>query len=412
MAPPMKIAFSILLSFLLSCVAHAAEPTETRGWKSTAGTTLEAKATGIENGTVVFEAAGGRIMKVPLDKLAEADRDLLSAHFAAAAAALAHPLGKIAGPVDAGASAYFVYLPESLKAGRTYPLLFYTSAGGGNAGTLKALVEGAELCGWIIACSVESKNGGGDNFGHSKRCLEHITKSLPVAPGRIYFGGNSGGARQAFYNGSQLGSAGVMALIAGAQPGEMKKGNHYFFISGAYDYNRAGTSFSFDEVRRSAAFRFFPGGHGQSPGWLVTEGLVWLEGQAQRKSGNDAAKPEFEARVLAWLDGLKSKEAHRAAWWCAFFAEGGMLPANRARLASLQSGISTDPQNPAYIAGIADLEELAAKTLSKSPRFSPDCFKFTSPEIQKAADKLLEKHAATPWVKEVLEGIKKMTDKG
>jgi len=26
-----------------------------------------------------------------------------------------------------------------------------------------------------------------------------------------------------------------------------------------------------------ATFRFFHGGHGQSPGWLLTEGIVWLD---------------------------------------------------------------------------------------------------------------------------------------
>ena len=412
----MNKTLRFFLPLLLPCLAHAAVPTETRVWKSTTGTSLEAKATGLENETVIFEAAG-RIVKVPLDKLAAADREVLKKHFgsdapeAGIAAALAHPLGEVVGPIDAGGSNYHVYLPLSLKAGRTYPLMFYTSSGSGNAETVKTLVEGAELCGWIIACSVESQNGGTDNSGHSKRCVEHLRKSLPVAPDRIYFGGTSGGARQAFENGSKLGGAGVLALIAGAQPGEMKKGNHYFFISGASDYNRSGTAYSYDEVRRNAAFRFHPGGHANGPGWLVTEGMVWLEGQSQRKATDHPAKPEFEARVLTWVEGLASSEAHRAAWWCSFFKAGGLQPANVVKLAALQTRLGAKPENAAYLQGLADLEEFAAKILVKEPRYSPDCFDHTSPAIQKAADKLLEKHAATPWVQEVLDGIKKNTDK-
>jgi hypothetical protein len=318
----------------------------------------------------------------------------------------------VVGPIDAGGSSYHLYLPASLKAGRSHPLLFYTSAGGGSAQTLKALIEGAELCGWIVACSVESRNGGTDNFGHSQRCLKHITETLPIAKDRIYYGGNSGGARQAFENGAKLGSAGVLALIAGAQPGELKKGNHYFFVSGAYDYNRSGTAFSYEEVSRSSAFRFHPGGHGGGPGWLVTEGVVWLEGQWLRKAAGDPAKPEYESRALAWLESLASSEPHRAAWWCSFLQEGGAMPANQSRLAALQTRLAADSKNASYKEGLADLEEFAAKVLVKEPRFSPDCFNHTSPAVQKAADKLLEKHAATPWVKDVLEGIKKQTDKG
>ncbi len=406
------------MAMLLSCLAHAAPPTETRNWKSTSGTNLEAKATGLEDETAIFEAAGGRIVKVPLDKLAVEDRELLRKHFEADApdsgttAELAHPLGQVVGPIDADGSNYHVYLPTSLKAGRTYPLLFYTSSGGGNDGTVRTLVEGAELSGWIVACSVESKNGGTDNSGHSKRCVEHIRKSLPVNPDRIYFSGNSGGARQAFMNGVQLRGAGCLALIAGAQPGEIKKGRHYFFISGAYDYNRSGTAFSYEEERRGSAFRFHPGGHGNGPGWLVTEGIVWLEAQSQRKSTQGPAKLEFETRVLTWLEKLASSEAHRAAWWCAFFKETGFSSANQGRLKTLHAKLAAVPENAAYIEGIADLEDFAAKVLVKEPRFSPDCFDHTSPAIQKAADKLLEKHSTTPWVKEVLEGIKKNTDRG
>lgn len=415
----MRKFFHLLLAITLPYMAHGAPPTETRAWKSTAGTTLQAKANSIEDGTVIFEGAGGKIIKVPLDKLAAEDRKVLQDHFdvkdapAGIAAKLAHPSGTTTGPIDAGGSKYYVYLPKSLQAGGKYPMLFYTGSGGGDPGTLEQLKEGAEICGWIVACSVESSNQGTDNLTHAKRCVAHLQKSLPLDPKRIYFSGNSGGAREAFLNSSELEGAGVLAQIAGAKPEELKKGCHYFFISGGYDYNRYGTSFSYAAVKRNAAIRFHADGHNNGPGWMMTEGMVWLEAQWQRKvKDTGASRARYETAALEWIANLKTTANHRAAWWASFFTSGGMLPANQSKLAALQSELSTKPTNVAYIKGIADIEKLASDVLAEGPRYSPDCMEHTSPEIQKAADKLLAEHASTPWIKDVLEGIKKKTDRG
>lgn len=408
---------SPLAFFLASAsVILAAEPTALRAWKSSTGTTLEAKATGIQNDTVTFEGAGGRIVKVPLDKLAEEDRKTLQDHFGVKAAAagapviLAHPLGATAGPIAAGNSNYYVYLPKSLKAARKYPMLFYTSSGGGDAGTLNALKEGAEMCGWVIACSVESKNGNDESFDHAKRCVNHLKTALPIDPKRVYFSGNSGGAREAFHSASELEGAGVLAQIAGAKTDELKKGTPYFFISGAYDFNRYDTSRSYAAVTRSGTIRFHPGGHGNGPDWLLTEGMVWLETQWQRKTKDTGpARSEFETAALAWMQSMKTSEPHRAAWWANYFTEGGVLPVNQTKLAALKTGLSTDPKNAAYIQGIADLEKLSASLFAEQSGAS--LFEHTSPDIQKRVDKLLEQHSATPWIKDVLEGMKKKTDK-
>ena len=72
---------------------------------------------------------------------------------------LPHPQGEVVGPIDTGEGAkYFLYLPKTLKKNQKAPLLFYTNSGGGNKANLNSITEGAELCGWIMAISVESKN--------------------------------------------------------------------------------------------------------------------------------------------------------------------------------------------------------------------------------------------------------------
>jgi hypothetical protein len=411
-----KSLYLTLVSFLCALTLHAA-PTEMKGWKSKAGTTLEAKALTIEGGEVTFEKKDGKTLKVALDKLADADRKALEDHFKVdatgnAAPDFGKPQGEASGPIDAGGSNYFLYLPQSLKGGRKHPLIFYTAAGGGSADTLKPLIEGAEMCGWVVACSVESKNEGEKNHEHAKKCVEHLKKTLPLDEKRIYFAGNSGGARMAFTNAAKLDGAGVLAQIAGAQPGELKKGNPYFFISGAYDYNRYGTASSYTEVARSGAIRFHPGGHENGPDWLVTEGIVWLEGQWHRKAKAESpARADYEAAVLGWIQKLKSTEDYRATWWTGFLRESGVMAANEAAL-NAHADLTAEPANSAYADGISKLEEFAALVLSPGPQSAPECFEHTSEEIQREVNKLLETHANTPWVKGVLEALKKKTDKG
>lgn len=409
----MKLS-SLIFATLLASPASAAEPTENRVWTSSTGTTLEARATAIQNGCVVFESATGRIVKVPLDKMAAEDRATLEKHFeagsASAPAKLDQPLGSTIGPVDAGGSNYHFYVPKTLKAGRQYPMLFYTSSGGGDGGTLNALKEGAEICGWIIACSVESRNGGTDNHQHAAKCVEHLQETLPIDPKRVYYSGNSGGARMAFTNAAALEGAGVLAQIAGARPDELKKGIPYFFISGAYDYNRSDTSSSFAKVERQAAIRFHPDGHANGPDWLLTEGMVWLESQWHLKSKKpDPARADFEAAAIGWIASLQSGQAHRAAWWSHYFSTQGMLPANLANIKALNATLSAESTNAAYIQGLEELEKIAEDIFAKGAPGS--IFESTSPAIQKRADTLLQKHASTPWIKEVLEGMKKKTDK-
>lgn len=417
MTPPtLQLSLAFLLALGLTLFSPAA-PTTLRSWKSTAGTTLEAKAIGLENDMVTFEALDGRTAKVPLDRLVEADRELLENHFQpseAAAVQLGHPLGKSSRPIDAGGSSYLLYLPKSMKAGKLYPLMFVTSPKGGNPGRFDALSEGAELCEWIVAQSVESKNGPAeDNLKHSQLCMEHIKKNLPVDTRRIYFSGSSGGARAAFANAAKMGAAGVFAMTAGAEPGELKKGCDYFFVTGGYDYNRAGVAISFNEVKSNAALRFHTGGHGVGPDWLATEAFIWLDSQARRKlSINDPAQQDYERRLLAWVEKLAVAEPHRATWWTTYFKKGKFSTANQPRLDALHTKLSSTLANTAYVQGLADLEAFAAKVLVNEPQYAPKCFNHTSPAVQKGADQLLETHSNTPAVKDLLQAIKKKTDKG
>jgi hypothetical protein len=402
---------------MVGASAVAAEPTESRTWSSTAGTSLEAKAKAVDGGVVVFETKDGRVVKVPLDKLVAADREALVEHFGVedkpttaeppkGDATLAHPLGKTVGPITANGSTYFVYLPTTLKAGRTYPLLLYTGATGGVEGTLNPLKEGAEICGWVVACSVESRNGQDNEVAHkhAKNAVDHLKQTLPIDAKRIYYAGNSGGARMAFFNSLKLKGAGVIAQIAGAKDEEIERGKPYYFISGAHDYNRAGTAHSYSLAKRSSAFRFHKEGHTEAPPWMLTEAIVWMEAQWQKQAKSDPTRADFEVAVAHWIAKLVSEDENRAAWWIAHLTNTGFRP----KLPVLKPSEA----HTAYINGIAALENFAAGTIAEGPRYSPACFNHTSPEIDKKADAMLETFGSNEWLKSVLESLKKPTDQG
>jgi hypothetical protein len=408
-----------IYAIALSPIVHAAPPDETRDWKSTAGTTINARVTSFAGGVATLETSAGRVVQVPLSKLSLEDQGYLEKHFASAAdgqesgpppADLPHPLGEAVGPIEASRGNYVLYLPKSLKDGHKAPLLFFTHSGGGDKGKLGRLMEGAEICGWIVAMSVESKNGATDYFPEVEACVEHILETLPVDPKRIYFSGTSGGARVAFSNSTKIPSAGVLAFIAGAQPGEISRKKHYFFINGATDYNRAGSAFSFAEAKSNAAMRFHPGTHADGPEWLVTEGIVWLECQWHEKSKADpAAQADFAKAALDWVEKTKATDPLRAGWWAARLSEMRLPASEQSRAAGLKKELAASPEAIAYAGGLADLEKFALDVLTETPRFSPDCFEFTSGEVEKKVDKLLKTYGTTPWIKDILEALKQKT---
>lgn len=420
----MKFSFLRVLAatfMVLSSIVSAAPQAEFRDWKSTAGTAMNGRAIAFDGDEVTLEKSAGGELKVAASKLSAEDQAYLAKQFpntggdgnSTQPAVLGQPLGEAIGPIAAPGGSYVLYLPKSLKAGRKAPLLFYTDAGGGAKGKLGRLKEGAEICGWIVAMSVESRNGDVNYFPQIKSCVEHILATLPVDPKRVYFSGSSGGSREAFINSTKLKSAGVLAFIAGAQPGEINHTKHYFFVNGATDYNRAGSAESFSEAKSNAAMRFHPGSHNNGPDWLATEGIVWLECQWQLKTKSDpAAKLDFERAALDWVEKTKATDSNRAAWWAVHLSQMELSSSLRARGDALKKELASTPEAIAYAKAIADIEKFAIDVLRKTPQFSPACFGFTSPEIEKKVNKLLATYGSIPEIKEVLEAFKNKTGHG
>lgn len=420
----MKLRIIGLCLSLFSTVSHA-EPTESREWVSSAGTKVTGAAQSVKAGKVLLKLADGRELTVPLDKLSAADRTFLTEHFGEESEAaeragseaafvtdgLAQKIGEVVGPIDAGeGSHYFLYIPKSLRKDRLAPLMHVNDAGGGNANSVKGFIEGAEICGWVLAASVESKNGNstGQNHAFAKANVEHITGSLPVDPERIYFTGGSGGGAMSFYNAAKLPGAGSMPQIGYIPDNAVPKKGDHFVCGGTTDYNRYTSANAVQVLGKSAIHRLYVAGHGGAPPWLRTEGIVWLNGRhlaKNRRSGDLAAEClDYEASMIEWIKKLSSSESHCAYHWCVFLKDEYKISGkNEAALSAMAAKLAGDSVNVRYVEGIAEISEFSEKHYSKMGTGS--AFSHTTPKMTGDSEKLAAKFAGVPMIEEIAKQL-------
>ncbi len=424
----------LALGLCLFLFSHAyAKPTASREWISVTGSKVTGAALSVKAGKVQFKLADGRELALPMDKLSAADQKFLTEHFGAEATkqaaaseaadsggefvtdGLAQKIGQVVGPVDAGnGSHYFLYIPKSLRKGRLAPLMHANDSGGGNGNSVKGFIEAAEICGWVLAASVESKNANGiaQNHAFAKSNVKHITDSLPVDPERIYFTGGSGGGAMSFYNAAKLPGAGSMPQIGYIPDGAVPKGGDHFVCGGATDYNRYTSSNAAKTLGKGAIHRLYVGGHGGAPPWLRTEGIVWLNGRylaKNKRSGKLAGEClDYEAAMIAWIQKLSSTESHRAYFWCVFLRDEYKISgANATTLGAVTSKLGADANNMSYVEGILEISEFSEKHFSGMGTGS--AFKHTTPKITSAAEKLAEKFAGVPMIPEIFTEMGKPT---
>ena len=423
------------LALLVTLGFAAAEPTESREWVSVTGSKVKGSALSVTTGQVLIKLENGRELTVPLNKLSDADRGFLSEHFgdvppaegAATGKAsgsgqplitdgLAHKVGEVVGPIDAGGgSHYFVYVPKTLRKGRLAPLLHFNGSGGGNAQSVKKHVEGGELNGWIVAASVESKNGPGhpvQNHEHAKNCVKHLIETLPVDPKRVYFTGGSGGGAMSYYNAARIPSAGAMPHIGYIPEETNLKGGDFFVINGATDYNRYTSAVAVKSLGKNAIHRFFVGGHREGPDWLCTEGMAWLNGRYlsknKRSSELAAERLDYESAMISWIEKLSASEAHRAYYWCVYLRDDYKISgANAAAVESLRSTLAAKPGCEGYAKGIAEISEFSERNYAEMG--SGSLFGHTTPKLESAAAKLAAKFAGVPTLEELARELGKPT---
>ncbi|MGJ8642621.1 MAG: hypothetical protein ACSHX9_04365 [Luteolibacter sp.] len=415
-------AVSVIFSCLVILLSPAYGSAELdREWTSVANTKMKATALELVDGVVTFERESGGKIQIPLDQLAEADRVLLQEHFFAKATektptapveGLPHPQGKVVGPIKAGNSNYFLYIPKNLTQGRLAPMMFFTGAGGGNAKHLQRYIPGAEVNGWILAASVESKNGRVSG-PFIEASIEHIKSTLPVDPARFYFTGGSGGGVRALVNTTVFDGAGTMPVIAHGVIDDMPSSNsHYYFVSGATDYNRSASAVMRKNYKDNAFHRFHAGAHANGPNNIAHDGMAWLNGRFLAKQKKDNAfadeREDYEKSMIAWISELAIKEPHRALLNLKFLLDE-YVPGSAIMSVgeTLRSKLSEDSNNTLFVEAIYDIDEFSQDELSSFGVGS--LHKHSTPGIKKAADQMLEKYQGIPEIPQILENLKKPT---
>ncbi|RKX47291.1 MAG: hypothetical protein DRP64_01485 [Verrucomicrobia bacterium] len=198
---------------------------------------------------------------------------------------------------------YMLYLPSGYTPGREtkWPVLFAMDPGGGTKDGIRRYIKGAEKNNWIVAMSIQSKNG----FGRSKHAIAamvgDVFKRFIVDKSRCYASGMSGGARMAFWlaNERENNIIGIIPCGAG------DAGNRYstralaYGLCGGYCFNRWDMAITFNErIRKRGRLRFFPGGHVWADEDLIFDAITWLNGQYLAEKGTPEEVGDFSEMLF------------------------------------------------------------------------------------------------------------------
>lgn len=413
--------FFLMVSGLivLTALAHGAEMRE---WSSGDGSsTMTASVVKVLDSKVVLKKDGGREITVPISKLCDEDQAYLAAYSrelaqerqeAKQAVDLPYKLGEVVGPIEAGRrSSYLLYLPKSLKNSRKAPLLFYSNHDGGHESRLSYLIEGAEINGWIIAMSIESRNDNSDD--NEKVCamaVDHILDTLPVDDDRLYFTGNSGGGAQAFENAGSMDGCGIMPSIAYLPYHVDPSDGDCFILNGAWDFNRYAGARARKKIGDKAIHRIVSGGHSDAPDWMMVDGMAWLQGRylARRGKKHPDELMDYENSMLDWIGQLKEDETHRAYYWAIFLRdELKVSSVSKAAVEALIEELGKDRLNTLYVEGLDDIDQLSLEHLAKP---KDPYHGIVDSDVVEACQELLEKYRGVPVIEETLEALCNKTD--
>jgi hypothetical protein len=405
-----------------------AAPTEVRDWTASNGKVVSGQVLSVENNEVSLKKSDGKVITVKLSIFIEEDQKLIQEHFKIVppkpgepeksnlkpAENLAQAIGQQHMSIEATAdSHYLLYIPKSLKEGQKAPVLFNTHSSGGARSGITELVEGAELCGWILAASVESKNGQSFDQNHtvSKKAVDHIFKTLPADPDRLYFEGNSGGAATAIGNASKMKCLGVMPNV-GYMPNHANAPKAlYYVISGGSDFNRYSSAEIAKKFGDSAVHRLNPGAHSAAPIWQRIDGMIWFQIRYLAKQRNDHADEalDFEARIIDWMNEKKNTEPHRAYHTARLLIDEYKIDGKNGSIVErLASELEADEKNKLYHEGLEALDSISKKGLSEITGGTKN--KHPTPaNVIKMINKELPKFIGVPVIEETLKAILKPT---
>jgi dienelactone hydrolase len=200
---------------------------------------------------------------------------------------------------------YALYVPSAYQPDKKWPVIFCFDPGARGLEPVRRLQAAAEKHGYIVAGSLNSRNGPwADNAVAIQAMVGDVQSHLNLDPARLYTAGLSGGARVA----TQLALAGLAKGVIGCSAGfpQSEEGIPrkvpfvYFGTAGAEDFNYGELRRLDDELDdRKATHRivFFDGGHEWAPAELLGEAVLWLVLQEMRAG----TRPRDDALIQSTL---------------------------------------------------------------------------------------------------------------
>jgi len=292
---------------------------------------------------------------------------------------------------------YFVYVPKSYTADRKWPVMFIMSPGGGDAGTLDRYLAGAELNGWILAGSVQSRNDFKPSEEAVKAMVADVCKHMPVDTKRMYASGFSGGARMAFWLSEEMkakGFAGVLPCGAGGHPDRMSPKTIVFGLCGSNCFNRWDMACTLRGIKNGLSrLRFFQGNHDWAEAEHITYAMAWLNACYLKTAPATTTvlmdeKKQLMTKIHAEIDKDSGANPERAYDWAACQGIMSALTGSQPTQALLKN-----PKVQLYVAGLKDMDLFVRK------HFATNVMDYQNnngpPAAKREADRLAQKYAET-----------------
>lgn len=218
------------------------------------------------------------------------------------------PMGRLVDKMACEADArqsYALYVPSHYTNEKKWPLILCFDASARGRLPVERLQTAAEMYGYIIAGSLNSRNGPwAANAAAAEAMLKDLRLHLSIDSERIYTAGVSGGARVATSIALAGLAKGVIACSAGfpAQPNGIppRIAFGFFGTAGTEDFNYAELmrlDRELDDRKATHRIVVFNGGHQWASAELLTEAVEWLELYAMRTG----VRPKEESLIQALL---------------------------------------------------------------------------------------------------------------
>ena len=215
---------------------------------------------------------------------------------------------------------YALYIPKSKPKDVKLPVIYAFDPHGDGQFAVEHLKEAAEILGFIIAGSNNSKNGL-QTIDHTINILvTDVLQNQPVDPERQYAAGFSGGGRVASYlalqNEKIRGIITCGAGLSGFNPQSVANKFEIFAIVGLGDFNFDETMSINDQLKGTDwkhICSFFEGSHEWPPSKELTKAVLWFQFNAMASGKISKDKQligEFADTVVSRVEKLKQQNQY------------------------------------------------------------------------------------------------------